>query len=313
MRLFPTVALLLAAVSPLAAQGPAADTTPAAISDDSVAKLMAAFEASLHYQTGTVEIPGGLATLTLPPTLRFLDKKDAKHLLVDAWGNPDDAVEGVLGMLIPADQSPLSPEGWGIIVSFEEQGYVNDSGAASIDYNALLATMREGLAEENKSRKDAGYDEVELVGWAEPPRYDSAAHKLYWAKELAFSGSDHHTLNYNIRILGRRGVLVLNAVGSMDQLELIHAQTPAVLAAVEFNEGHRYSDFTEGDKVAAYGIGGLILGGIATKAGFFKVLWVGILALKKFIVMGFVAAAAWFKKRFGKKPEEVVAEAPPAT
>lgn len=312
MRIPLTLALLLAA-APLQAQGPAADTTPAPLSEDSIAKLTAAFESGLHYQAGTVQISGGIATLTLPASLRFLDRKDAKHLLVDAWGNPEDAVDGVLGMILPAELSPLSAEGWGIIVSFEEQGYVNDSGAASIDYNALLATMREGLAEENKARKDAGYDQVELVGWAEPPHYDSAAHKLYWAKELAFSGSDHHTLNYNIRILGRRGVLVLNAVGSMDQLELIHQATPEVLAAVEFNEGHRYADFTEGDKVAAYGIGGLILGGIATKAGFFKVIWVAILALKKFIVLGFVAVAGWFKSRFGKKKEEVAVEAPPAT
>ena len=31
---------------------------------------------------------------------------------------------------------------------------------------------------------------------------------LYWAKELLF-GEAHRTLNCNVRVLGRRGVLVL--------------------------------------------------------------------------------------------------------
>ena len=29
---------------------------------------------------------------------------------------------------------------------------------------------------------------MELVGWAAPPRYDKATHKLYWAKELKVDG-----------------------------------------------------------------------------------------------------------------------------
>ena len=32
-------------------------------------------------------------------------------------------------MLIPASSSPLSEEGWGIIIGFEEDGYVDDDDA----------------------------------------------------------------------------------------------------------------------------------------------------------------------------------------
>jgi uncharacterized membrane-anchored protein len=308
MRAFRALIVPFALVAgvPLAAQGPAADTTAVAEepSPDSLAKLIAAFEAKLTYQTGTVQLPHGLATLALPPSLRFLDEKDARTLLTKGWGNPPETAEGVLGMVVPAGLSPLADEGWGIIIEFEDEGFVNDSDAATLDYPKMMREMQASTREGNKDRQEAGYGAVELVGWAEPPHYEAATHKLYWAKELAFDGNERHTLNYNIRILGRRGVLVLNAVGSMDQLDLIHQATPEVLAAVEFNEGHRYSDFTEGDKVAAYGIGGLILGGIATKAGFFKMLWLGILAGKKFIVIGVAAAGAWLKKKFGGQKEE---------
>jgi len=152
-----------------------------------------------------------------------------------------------------------------------------------------------------------------LVGWAEPPHYDAVAHKLYWAKDLTFEGNDHHTLNYNIRILGRRGVLVLNAVASMGQIETIRTRSQEILQAVEFNEGHRYADYLPGkDKAAAYGVAGLILGATAAKAGLFKMLWVGILAFKKLILAGLVALFPALKRFFGKKDDAAATAATPS-
>jgi uncharacterized membrane-anchored protein len=200
-------------------------------------------------------------------------------------------------MLVPAQVSPLAEEGWGIIITFDEDGFVNDEGAGSLDYTKLLREMQEDAASANEERKQQGFEPVKLVGWAEPPHYDAATHKLYWAKELVFGSATEHTLNYNIRILGRRGVLVLNAVSSMEQLATIRSETTAVLSAVEFSEGHRYQDFLPGkDTAAAYGIGGLIVGATAAKAGLFKVLWVGLLAFKKAIFAGLIALGALVKR-----------------
>jgi uncharacterized membrane-anchored protein len=203
-------------------------------------------------------------------------------------------------MLIPSKTSPVSEDGWGIVITYDEDGYVNDSDAAKMDFNKLLKDMQESASESNEERKKAGFDTVRLVGWAEPPSYDRVAHKMYWAKDLQFGSNSEHTLNYNIRILGRRGVLVLNAVASMDQLVAIRSETKNVLNAVEFNEGHRYADFLPGkDKAAAYGLAGLIVGATAAKAGFFKLLWVGILAFKKVIIVGAVALLGALKRLFG--------------
>ena len=114
-----------------------------------------------------------------------------------------------------------------------------------------------------------------------------------------------HTLNYSIRVLGRRGVLVLNAVANMNQLPAIRHQTQTVLAAVDFNEGHRYTDYLPGtDKAAAYGITGLIIGATAAKAGFFKLLIAGLLAFKKAVVVGVVALVSAIKALFGGKKQE---------
>ena len=116
-------------------------------------------------------------------------------------------------------------------------------------------------------------------------------HKLYWAKQLKFGGGNEDTLNYNIRILGRRGVLVLNAVAAMSQLPEIERNAPKILAALDFNPGNRYADFSEasGDKVASYGIAALVAGGVAAKLGLFKGLWVLLLGAKKFVIIGVVA------------------------
>jgi uncharacterized membrane-anchored protein len=260
------------------------------------------FEAKLGYKTGTIHLKDGLATLRLPASFRFLGPEGARRLLVEGWGNPPGAAEAVLGMMIPAEISPLAKEGWGIVITFDEDGYVDDDDAASINYTKLLKEMQEASAEANAERKKQGFPPVRLVGWAEPPSYDAEAHKLYWAKELAFASEAEHTLNYNIRILGRRGVLVLNAVASMGQLEAIRQQAGGVLDAVEFNEGHRYTDYLPGkDKAAAYGLAGLILGATAAKAGFFKLLLPGILAFKKVIIAGVIALGLFLKRLFGSK------------
>ena len=163
--------------------------------------------------------------------------------------------------------------------------------------------MRKGAQADNKEREKQGYPSVEIVGWAAPPRYDQSAHKLYWAKEVRFGNETENTLNYNIRIFGRRSVLVLNSVAGMSQLPEIERNTPAILSGVEFNSGNRYADFNpaSGDKVASYGIAALVAGGVAAKLGFFKGLWVLILGAKKFVIIGIAAVAAWFRKLFAKK------------
>jgi hypothetical protein len=44
------------------------------------------FEKGLAYQTGKVELPGGMASLLLGPDFRFLAKADTRRVLEDALG-----------------------------------------------------------------------------------------------------------------------------------------------------------------------------------------------------------------------------------
>ncbi len=250
-------------------------------------------------EKGNITLPGGLAKINLPPQFLYLNPADAETLLTKIWNNP--ASGGTLGMIVPSGFNPFADDSWAVIITYADDGYVKDDDASTIDYDKLLAEMKSGVAAANQEREKQGFPPIELIGWAAPPRYDAAAHKMYWAKEIKFGDEKEHTLNYNIRILGRSGVLVLNAVGGLPQLKEIEAATPQILAMVNFQDGHRYADFNPStDKVAAYGLAALVAGGIAAKAGLFKVLWVGLLAFKKLIIVAAVAVAGFFKKMWAK-------------
>jgi len=265
----------------------------------------------LNFQQGEIKLKDGLATLKASANFRYLDPDQSETVLVKLWSNPPSK-EKPLGMLFPVEISPADPESWGVVITYLEDGYVKDDEAASINYNDLLKEMQEGTREESEERVKQGYDAFELIGWAAPPRYDQAAHKLYWAKELSVVGASEHTLNYDIRAMGRRGVLSLNAIASMSQLQMIEKDMQQVLSLVEFNEGHRYGDYVAGmDKVAAYGIGALIAGKLAAKAGLFKLLLIFAAKFWKLLVIAALAVGAFVKKLIsGRKKEEAVATSP---
>ena len=118
----------------------------------------------------------------------------------------------------------------------------------------------------------------------------------------ACPSASENTLNYNIRILGRKGVLVLNAVSGMSQLPTIQERMKDVLAYTEFSPGNGYADFDPDiDKTAAYGLAALVAGGAAAKAGLFAKLIAVAIALKKFLVLAVVAVFAAVRKLFARK------------
>jgi uncharacterized membrane-anchored protein len=263
------------------------------------------FEASVSYQQGKITLPGGMATLNLPPNFRYLNPGDTERVLVEGWGNPPG--QQSLGMIVPADVGLMSTAGWGVIVTYDADGHVKDDDADAIKYDELLKEMQEGTEENNAERKTQGYAAMHLVGWAEKPHYDKASHKLYWAKELNTAGDAGNGLNYNIRVLGREGVLVLNAVAGMDQIAKIRTEMKQVTAFTEFTPGNTYADFNSTtDKTAEYGIAALVAGGVAAKLGLFGKLFALLLVFKKFLVIGVAALGAGLLKLFARKSEQKV-------
>lgn len=255
------------------------------------------FERGLQWATGDVEVGAGLAVLHLGDGWQFVGP-DAAADVVQRWGNPRPT-ELPVGMLAPVGLSPLAADGWAVLVTWSEEGHVSDEDAADMDYDALLVQMKEATAAEGEARREAGYDALELVGWAEQPHYDAVNKRLYWARHVRAGVGE--SLNYDIRALGRRGVLELSAVAPIEMLPQVKGPMEDLLGRVEFRDGHRYADFDPDlDTLAAYGIGGLIAGKVAMKAGFFKVFLGALLAGKKLVIPGVAALVAlgggWWKR-----------------
>lgn len=255
---------------------------------------------SFQYDYGKISLENGLAEIDVPEGYKFLNAEQSNTVLTDLWGNPPSEV---LGLLFPKDINPIDDNfTYAVEVTYSNDGYIEDEDAKDLDYDDLLEEMQEDTDAANPDRKKLGYPEMELVGWASKPYYDVEEKKLHWAKELRFEGVEENTLNYNIRVLGRKGYLNLNAIGTIDILPEFKNDVDEILNSVHFTEGNKYADFNPDiDEVAAYGIGGLIAGKLLAKAGFFAL----ILKFWKIIAVAVVGAFSIFKKKiFGSKKEE---------
>jgi uncharacterized membrane-anchored protein len=273
-------------------------------------RLIDSIEGTLHYKSGKIVLHNGLATINVPAGFKFLEPDEAEYVITELWGNPKG--DKPLGLLLPADETVANLNSYAFVIEYEDIGYVKDKDADKIDYTDLLKDMKANQELANAERKKLGMETMSLVGWASTPFYDKEKKILHWAKEFSISGGEENGLNYDIRVLGRSGVLNLQAVSGINALDSVKAHINDVLAMVNFNEGHRYSDFdSKTDKVAAWTIGGLVAGKILAKAG----LWAVIAKFFKFIIAGIILAggAIWrFVSGRKKKQEEYVYEPQPA-
>lgn len=287
---------LLICAALLSAPALAQDAQPDAAQARAIAVLQ-----SLKPQAGDIDLPGGKAQLRLNDAFRYLGPDDAQKLLEQVWGNPAGSGAGTLGMIIPA-HGDSAGDSWGVVIGYNDDGHIADKDAHQIDYDDLLKTMQKETAAANEERERQGYPSVQLLGWAEPPHYDASAHKIFWAKDLSFGEQRHRTLNYFVRVLGREGVLELNAVAGIDQLDQVRRDMNKVMTMAEFKQGHRYADYNQStDKLAAYGLAALVAGGVAAKTGLLAKIVAIAFAAKKFLVLIVAAIAGVFGRLFKRR------------
>ena len=297
-------AALLFVVAPQAQAGPNWPGSGEEAAKAQYDARMKALQGQIHPQSGTVTIPAAKARLNLGDRYYFLPAADAKRVLVEAWGNPPESADGVLGMVFPAGKS-FNDATWGAVVEYEDTGHIADKDAASQDYDSVLADMKSAAEEENEARKSAGYPESHVIGWAQAPTYDAGKKTLIWARNIQFADSQTNTLNYDVRTLGRTGVLSLNMVDAMPNLPVVRTAAAQLGSTVQFDSGARYADYNAStDKLADYGLAGLVAGGaglaVAKKVGLLGVLLVFLKKGAVILIAGLAAAGALFKRRFSR-------------
>lgn len=194
-------------------------------------------------------------------------------------------------------------DNWFAVFWFNDSGYIKDD--EKLDPDKLLASLKDRDGRENEERARRGLPKMYTDSWIVPPHYDAQTKRLEWGVRIrGDNGGDRPVVNYTVRVLGRSGYESIVLVSSPETLERDVQSLKTMLEGFDFNSGEKYAEFREGDKVAAYGLGALIVGGAAAaavKTGFWKVIVGALAAGWKVVLAGFAALVAGVSKLLGRK------------
>ncbi len=241
--------------------------------------------------SGSGEI-GTLATIAIPEGYRYTGQTGTIRLM-EEFGNLTSGEE--LGFLSPTDLS------WFAVFEFDSVGYVKDDEQGSLDADAILKQLQEGQRAANSELASRGLSTMEVIGWKTPPFYNPETKNLEWAIRLR-SSDGGEVVNYKTKLLGRRGVMDVVIVCGDEAMDAVIPEYQKLLTGLDFKKGESYAAFTDGDKIAEYGLTGLIVGGgllVAAKSGLLAKLW-------KPIAAGVVAVGVFLKRIFRGKTQELI-------
>lgn len=237
------------------------------------------------------------ATFKLPEGFVFIPAAEAKRLLV-AMGNRVGS--NLLGVVFPASEAQ-----WFVVMQFYKTGYIKDDDAKEWNTDELLQNLKEGTAKSNAERRKRGMPEVEVVGWVEAPAYDATKHRLVWSLSSKAKGEPagaERGINYNTYALGREGYISMNLVSGTNTIEAEKPIAHKLLAALDYNNGKRYTDFNATtDHVAEYGLAALIGGVAAKKLGLFALIGAFFVKFAKVIGIAVIALGAAATKFFRRR------------
>lgn len=280
-------ALFMALASPLHSQ----EAEPSA-EDLAAMQAQEDFMKSLSWKTEGTGKLGSRAEIAIPEGYTFLGSSDASKLM-KYYGNLSNGSE--LGYIAPADQE------WFAVFEFDDVGYVKEDEKDKLDADEILKQLQEGQKAANEELTRLGYPTLDVLGWHTPPYYNSETKNLEWAIRLS-SSDGSQILNYNTKLLGRRGVMDVVLVCSEDQLTSVIPHYQSLLTGFAYKKDESYAAFTKGDKIAEYGLVGLIAGGgllVAAKSGLLTKLWKPILA-------GILVIGAFIKRLIKGKTQESI-------
>jgi len=204
----------------------------------------------LRWQHGPGSVAlGELASLRLPPGHAALDAEQTRAFM-EKLGNPPTGRE--VGMVAPTNLA------WFAVFQFDAVGYVSNAEKSRLNSNAIFKAVLQMNALANTERVRRGWPEARVTGWELPPTFHAKTMRMEWA--LRGESGNESSVNHGIRILGRSGIIEVSLV-ERHRLASNGAHFKSLLDGVEFRPGERYRDHQPGDKLAPYGLSGLITRG----------------------------------------------------
>ncbi len=235
---------------------------------------------------------GEWAEVEVPSGYRFTTGDGARRLL-QLYGNLVGDSE--LGLIAPENLD------WFILFAFDERGYVKDDEKDQLDADEIFQQKKEQEKLGNEERQRRGLPRLYNEGWVVKPHYDEKTNNLEWGLKLR-SESGGESVNYMVKLLGRKGVMDATLVCDPAQLDATLPLARRLIGGHHFQSGETYAEYRVGDKIAQGGLTALVIGGgaaLAVKSGLWAVLAKFFGKFFKIILIGLVAVAAVFKKVFG--------------
>jgi uncharacterized membrane-anchored protein len=179
---------------------------------------------------------GDIAEIQVPDGYLFADGSGARKFM-ELTHNPATGDE--LGLIVPRSEQ----EEWYVLFEFDDVGYVKDDDKASLDATALLTSIQKATERSNEERQRRGWKAFHVTGWYTAPYYDSATNDLTWAVTGAEDNDLNPSINYSIRVLGRRGTMNVDLVLDPKDLGGVEPRFKTLMGGLRFTGGNRYTDF----------------------------------------------------------------------
>ena len=255
----------------------------------------AAAAKTLTWREGeSLSLPKSRATLKTPAGIGQLDAKDAATI----W----EVINGVAAPL--GIEAMIDDDKTKAAVYFLKQGdgYVRIDDWNDLDADEMLKSMSEGAEEGNQQRRESGIAPLHIVGWVERPSLDRAKNTVRWAIEVKDDSNQSNVNRVSLTLL-RDGFEKLIWVGSKEDKDA--SLLKIAQDNFKIDDGSGYVDFKPGDKVAEYGIAGLVASVLGVKlAAKLGLLALAGVFLKKFavlIVLPFMFLFGKAKSYFARK------------
>lgn len=205
-----------------------------------------------------------VAEIRVPSGYKFTGAEGARAFLTSIGSAPSPKT---VGLLVPLGLTPP----WVVAFTYEEIGRVPTDNAAGLDADDVLPRMKEGLERLNAARRAVRGKPITDLEWIEKPKYDPQRHILEWSVHGVVPG-EPGTSNYDVRLLGRRGVMKITVATGADKFDSVVKQIKPLIEGFQFTPENRYSDWQSGDKVASMELADLVAGAPSARGfvGFLK-------------------------------------------
>lgn len=222
----------------------------------------------------TATLPSSHGHLVVPKGYLVAMGSDAERLTEMANGKPganDISLEGYV--LVPPDGKSA------VELMYVPTGFVDAGDFNTISPAALLDNVRSGTEARNAKRAAEGLPTMHVVGWLQQPTYNQTTHIATWAVEGSDStGGD--VANVIAVRLGREGYEGIRLITDAKSFQPIGNPLDVVANNFSFAPGEDYADHVSTDRVAGYGLAGLVGALIGAKAVKVAAVGGGLLLLK---------------------------------